>query len=636
MSDGSQMNRAAGRLSERSLQMFVDGAVAGFAGWTVGYQVGFALRLPAYLDAAAGGLCALTAIVVLWRLSRRDVATDDNKPSHALLAVGLVLTAAVALAVLSTLMNRPDADDITFIHRAVAQLAHLGSPILTHDTTSDVASLPGPATGYLLTSYEFLCALLARGLGLNPLSMYQNGGGAFASALVPPVYYLLLRRLGLRPLIAVAGVGGVIAFLLLDGNDHHSMGNFAFVRLWQGKAILMTVLTPYMLRAVHDQLDAPSRRTWLLLLYSGVAATGLSTIGCFFAPGYLLVATLAVGLGLLVARACDWRTLIRRAVLLNLASAYPLMILLAILFVPFPGTVSPAEWSRAADASAFDLPVTSASIDSGWVHQLLWPASTAVRLVWALCLVALAPFLALPRKRALGIAMFVPAFAVLVANPLSGGLLVRAVPDVFWRFYFVLPIPLCFGLLVAGVIRVLPALLRSRRAVLTAGIAAVLLAVFIASVSLVTFSPGNVGFRWKSPTAWKLDEPTVAALGPMLPQLSGKTVLADQSAAVTLALMDPTITLVGQRSANTLTAFTSIGDRAEGVRRVRAQAVAGGLTDSPIYLKAFSQVLPENVNVVVVSTPARWLVEPLLARSVDGWRDIGGDDLLTVYTNAGE
>ena len=391
------MISATVRLSERSLQMFVDGAVAGFAGWTVGYQVGFTLRLPAYLDAAVGCLCALAAIVVLWRLSRRDATTEDNESSHALLAVSLILAAAVALAFLSTLMNRPDADDITFFHRAVAQLSHLGDPILTNDTTSDIANLPDPVTGYLLTSYEFLCALLAHTFGLNPLSMYQNGAGAVASALVAPVYYLLFRRFGLRPLSAVAGVAGVIAFLLLDGNDHHSMGNFAFVRLWQGKAVLLTVLTPYTLTAVIKQLDAPSHRNWVRLLYAGIAATGLSTIGCFFGPGYLFAATLAVGVGLLAGRKWDWRTVIRRARLLNLTSVYPLVLLLGILWVPFPGTVSPLAWSRAAP-DVLPGQAGVGAVDGGWAQQLIWPASSVVRLVWAFCLVAVAPFLALPRK----------------------------------------------------------------------------------------------------------------------------------------------------------------------------------------------------------------------------------------------
>jgi hypothetical protein len=625
-----------GSVSELRMRIGVDAVLAAFAGWTVGYQVGFMVGLPAYADAIFGLALAAIAIVVLWRLKPRE-ATDgeDRGASHGLLAVCIVLVLGVALGVLSTFMNRPDADDITFFHRAAAQLSHLGAPILTHDTTSDVADLPGPMTGYLLTSYEFLCALAARVFGLNPLSMYQNGGAAVSSALVPPVYYVLLRRLGLRPLVAVAAVGGVVAFLLLDGNDHHAMGNFAFVRLWQGKAILLTVLTPYMLSAVIGYLDAPGRRDWMCLLCAGIAATGLSTIGCFFAPAYLAVATLAVCGGLLAARACPWRSLVRRWLLMNATSVYPLVILLAVLFVPFPGTVSPSNWSRAARASSADLPI-GAAVEGSWVRQLLWPASGVARFAWALCLVLVGPFLALTRQRALCVAMFVPMFALLIANPLAGTVLFRAVPEVFWRFYFVLPIPLCFGLVFAGLVSVPTPLLRRGRGLLTVSVVAGFLVVFVGSASLATFSAGNVGFRWKSPTAWKLDPGRVGALGPMLPELRGRTVLADESTAPILALMDSTVRVLAQRSQNTLTAFTAIGDRAEGDRRVRAQVVAAGLSDAPVYTEAFSQVLREDPGAVIVSTPTLWLIEPLLAQDGAKWTRSGGDQLLTLFTRNGD
>jgi hypothetical protein len=236
------------------------------------------------------------------------------------------------------------------------------------------------------------------------------------------------------------------------------------------------------------------------LQFAGVAATGLSTIGCFFGPGYLFAATLAVGVGLLAARKWDWRTVSRRALLLNLTSVYPLVLLLGILWVPFPGTVSPLAWSRAA-SDALPGQGGVGAVNGGWTQQLIWPASSVVRLVWALCLVTVAPFLALPRKWALCIAMFVPAFGLLIANPLAGAILVGAVPEVFWRFYLVLPVPLCFGLLVAGLIQVLPTVLRSRSAGLSAAAAAVFVAVFIAMVSTVRFSSANMGFRWKSPMA---------------------------------------------------------------------------------------------------------------------------------------
>ena len=229
--------------------------------------------------------------------------------------------------------------------------------------------------------------------------------------------------------------------------------------------------------------------------------------------------------------------------------------------------------------------------------------------------------------------MFVPAFGLLIANPLAGAILVDAIPEVFWRFFFMLPVPLCFGLLVAGLIQVLPSVLRSRSAVLSAAAVAAAVAVFVATVSTVTFSPANVGFAWKPPTGWKLDEATVASLGPSLSSLSGKTVLADESVAVTLALMDPTVKVVAQRSQNTLTAFSVLGDRATGDRRVRAQAVAGGLTDSPIYVRDFSRVLRDDADAVVVRTSVLWLIDPLLAKSGKEWRRAGGDSLLTVYVS---
>jgi len=614
---------------ERVLQDVLDALVGAFAGWTAGYQMGFALRLSAYLDAATGFALAVAAVVLVLRWRGSESYPGDAAPG-ARLAVAAVLSAALALAVMSTLMNRPDADDITFFPRAAAQLSHLGQPILTHETTSDVPGLPGPAVGYLLTSYEFLVALVARGLGLNPLSAYQNGGGAVGSALVPPVYYLLFRRLGLRPLIAIAAVGGVVTFLLLDGNDHYSMGNFAFVRLWQGKAILLTLLPPFALAQILDFFRSGGRRPWLCTLYAGIGATGLSTVGCFFAPAYVVVATVAVGVGLLLARQLDWRALVRRALLLLLATAYPLIVLIAVVIAPFAGTVGPLEWSRVAKSDQSGQMAMS-DLSIGWSRQLLLPASSIPRMVWALCLVVVAPLLALPRPRALAIALFAPVFVILVANPVLGGLLYRAVPDVYWRFYYLLPIPLCCGLLVAALAQAISAPGRARYAAAKAVAAAVLVVAFAVTVSLATFSPANVGFSWKKPAAWKLDAPTVASLGPSLPALSGRRVLADEPAAVALALIDPSIHVLAQRPPNTLVAFALAGRLEDGQARVQAQAVAAGATASAPDLAAFSRVIASGADAVVVRTGAVETVEPLLASSGGTWRRIGSDGLYTIY-----
>jgi hypothetical protein len=546
--------------------------------------------------------------------------------------VAAVLALCATIAVLSTLMNRPDADDITFFPRAVAQLAQLGSPILTADVTSDVQGLPGASMGYLLTSYEFLVALVARGLGLDPLAVYHNAAGALGSALVPAVYYLLLRRLGLAPLLALAGVCGTVAFLLLDGNDHRSMGNLAFVRLWQGKAVLLILLPPYILTHTLAFLSAGGRRAWLCVVLAGVGATGLSTIGGFFAPAVIVTAMLAVGGGLLVTRQAAARPLLRRGALLAAGCVWPLLLLGVTLLAPVPGAYSPGDATRAAvgrHAQAFSL----APPATGWFANLLLPAGGPVRALWSLLLVAAAPFLSLPRKQAILVASSVPVLLVLVANPVSGGLLYAAVPGVFWRFAYLLPVPLCAGLLVVAVAQAF-SVGPARTRVVRAGVAAAFAVVFAATVTLTTVSPGNMGFSWKSPSAWKLDAATVAALDPWLPQLAGRRVLTDEPAAVALCLADPSARALCHRPQVTLLSFAVDGRLEDGLARVRAQRVVAGASDEAGDVAAFAHV-SHDADAILARTGAAPLVRSALAREDAAWREAGSDAGFTLFLREG-
>ena len=606
----------------------MDAAVCAFAGWTAGYQIGFLLRLPAAVDAGAGLVLAVAAValLVVWR----DRQPALPRGSRAATAVAVVLGLGVALAVLSALMSRPDADDITFFTRAAAQLSHLGDPILTNDVTSDVAGLTGLSIGYLLTSYEFLVALVGHVLGLDPLATYHNAAGALASALVPAVYYLVLRRLGLAPLLALAGAAGAGLFLLLDGADHHSMGNLAFVRLWQGKAILLTLLLPYLLGHTVAFLRDGGRRPWWCIVSAGVAATGLSTIGCFFAPAAIGTTAVAVGAGLLVTRQVLARDLLRRGAVLLTTVLWPAGVLAATLLAPVPGTYSPQHLLELAVRLDDDAMIMTARQDA-WHEALLLPTAGPARAVWALLLVGAAPLLALTRRQAVLVAAFVPVFLVFVANPLSGGLLFGVVPDVYWRFAFLLPVPLGAGLAVVALVRALsPAGAPRARAVRGVG-AAGLVAAFVLTFGLTTMSPDNAGFRWKSPAAWKLDHEVLTSLDPWLPALSGRTVLADEPVAVALTLADPSVRMVAQRPPNTLISFAVSGRFDEGRRRVRAQSVVAGASDSAADVAALRQVLAGDADVVVVRAGAEDLVAGVLTERNGVWRRLGGDAVYSVW-----
>jgi hypothetical protein len=619
--------------AERWLQTAVDAAVCAFAGWTAGYQIGFLLRLPAAVDAGAGLVLALAAVALLFVWRDRQPALPSA--SGATAAVALVLGLGAALAVLSTLMSRPDADDITFFTRAAAQLSHLGAPILTSDVTSNVAGLPGPSIGYLLTSYEFLVALVGHVFGLDPLSTYHNAACALASALVPAVYYLVLRRLGLAPLLALAGAGGASLFLLLDGADHHSMGNMSFVRLWQGKAILLTLLLPYLLGHTIAYLRDGGRRPWWCIVCAGIAATGLTTIGCFFAPAAIGTTAVAVAGGLLVTRQVAARDLLRRGAVLLTAVLWPAAILAATLAAPVPGTYSPREL-LAAVAELDDSATIMAARQDAWYKALLLPTAGPARAVWALVLVATAPLLALTRRQAVLVAAFVPVFLIFVANPLSGGLLFAAVPDVYWRFAFLLPVPLGAGLVVVALARALSPSGASRARAIRAVGAAGLIAVFVLTFGITTMSPDNAGFTWKSPAAWKLDPRVLTSLDPWLPAVSRRTVLADEPVAVALTLADPSVRMVAQRPPNTLGSFVMAGHHDEGSRRVRAQSVVAGASAEAADVAALREVLAGDVDVVVVRTAAERLVAGVLVELDGDWRRMGGDAEYSVWVRTPE
>src|SRR6185369_922363 len=150
---------------------------------------------------------------------------------------------------------------------------------------------------------------------------------------VPFVYYLLLPTLlGFRVVgmqcLATRELGGghVVAFamvliaLLSWGDHHHSYGNFAFVRLFQGKAALVSFFVPPILYYVCRYARAPSFHTWTLLALTQVAAIGFSCNALVVAP---LSATI-----FLVASLRRSGTPLKYAGLGLLASAYPVLILL--------------------------------------------------------------------------------------------------------------------------------------------------------------------------------------------------------------------------------------------------------------------------------------------------------------------
>ena len=366
----------------------LEGLLALSAAWTLGYHLVVLLHWPAYSIAI---LALPLAVVALLAGGRSPPTTSTWCPGGAAtpspppwgVYAGLVLISA-AVALFTLLVNRPDSDDIAYMRRAVVQAACLRSPVLVSNVTYD-ANVPDVVPTQYLASYEVLIGLTGRTLHCDLLNLYFNVFAAGTALAVPWVYYLLFCAWELGPKAAVLAVLGAMLFLVLDGNTHWSPGNFAFVRLWQGKCALVTLGLPLVLLLSWRFLRRPAWTTWYPVFLSGIFAVGLSATGLFLMPGMVLVTSLAYLWGGRRLAGEPLAARCRRAFQLNLAAVYPA----ALALVLFTGII-PVAREVALDSDG-----------RTWLDYLCGFGG-ATSLAWYAAVLLVGPWLAPPRPRCAG------------------------------------------------------------------------------------------------------------------------------------------------------------------------------------------------------------------------------------------
>lgn len=361
----------------------------------------------------------------MWNLrGRPDAPSDDEAGKH---AAWIVLFVAVAAVCITLVASRPDADDAFYRSISATLLRYPRQPVLLHDTLYRLPDTPILLQFYRLSSYDVLVGTLARITGADHLVVaYLILPPVFAALCVLAWVYLLRRIVPARwPAVLLV----LFACVLALGETHAAYGNFAFVRLFQGKAILATVMVPVvtgsaLLFARHGGL-----RHWLLLFAAQIAALGVSASALFVAPA-------AAALGL----AGGWSTdaaSSRRFAVGMLASAY----------------VFGAGWAMAsvthggeALVSASPMPGVPQILDDTWGWWSTRLLLVALLAAWA--------FVVNPvRARYLSAGAFF--FLLAAFNPYT----VRVVADHFvgvrtyWRLTWALPLPFFLAVLLDGVIQ---------------------------------------------------------------------------------------------------------------------------------------------------------------------------------------
>lgn len=406
------------------------GALA-LAAWTIGCNV-VTWRGGTLDDILLFVPVACVAVVgIAWGrgIAERRVSSRERHPR---VRAAFVLLAAAA-ATLTLVANRPDTDDSVYLNLAVSVVDDPGLPVMKYRSEH---RLPVPElvrTSSRFRSLEMVYAALSRVTGLEVIQV--------AHVILPPlaaiamlVAYRFLFRL-LVPELWWLALFACLLFLVSDGGTHRAWGNFAFVRLHQGKGWLVSVGVPWILASGLAYGVSPSRSRWLRLAAGQVAALGCSSSAIVVAP---LVALLGIVAG------AGLRGGVRgigHAATGMLASSY---LILAGFLSRFPDVG--AVWRGGLKANPAYASALPTLIDPVFGHD---PLATGFRFSLLLAGWAIVPA-GPPRRLALGALALAVAF---VAQQATSGALVRYLfaAHVSWRLWWAVPLPALVGVVAASI-----------------------------------------------------------------------------------------------------------------------------------------------------------------------------------------
>jgi hypothetical protein len=375
---------------------------------------------------------ALLALGWAWTANLRGASRTESggvagPPVPWRQAAWVVLLVAVAAVSVTLVASRPDPDDALHLSVAATLLRLPQQPVLLHDTLYRLPDAPILTPFYRLNSYDVLIGVLARITGIDLHVIAYLVLPALLAAFCVLAWVYLLRRIVPTRWPSVLLILFLVVLAL--GEAHRAYGNFAFVRLFQGKAIMATCMVPVIAGSALSFARHGGVRRWLLLFAAQIAALGFAATALYVAPA-------AAALGM----AGGWManaTSSRRFVLGMLASAY--------VFAAAWSMTSATHGGQGFVSSypVFALPQQILDDTWGW-----W--STRVLLV---TLLAAWAFVQDPvRARYLSAGAFF--FLLAVLDPYT----CRFVADHFvgvytyWRLTWALPLPLFLAVVLDGVI----------------------------------------------------------------------------------------------------------------------------------------------------------------------------------------
>ena len=327
------------------------------------------------------------------------------------------------LAVIVTLIaHRPDKDDTFYLSLIHTSINHPDWVLLKYDGMYGEENLSLLSNHYRVVTYELLIATITKWSGTNPLFLYYIIFPSIFAFLTMNINWLTLRLFDKKN--AMYGLLIIFLVLLFWGDSHRTFGNFSFVRLFQGKAIFLTVIVPSIIMYCLQYYRNPNIRSWIFLTMVQIVAVGFTSTGIFIAP--LVVGTTFLGLRLT-----------------NLIGSKTFIIgLFSSFYVVTAGVILTVNALNTDFLSTVDEVAKESYFDSG-IHTLIGNELRAFVVFFFLLFVCVTTKRLRTGKIILGIILI---NFLIILNPWTSKFLYDLLPNLSWRIIWSIPIPLIIGL----------------------------------------------------------------------------------------------------------------------------------------------------------------------------------------------
>lgn len=495
---------------------------------------------------------------------------QSQSPMTVTVSAWALLAGACVIAALITLIaHRPDHDDAFFTSIGATALTHPTESLLSKDTmhADPGLGLPLVSPVYKVNSIELLSAVLARFFGGDLLIYAHIVLPAFLAVVMILGWAFLMQEL--TPRYWAVGTVVVLLFALLLGENHWGFGNFAFVRLHQGKAALVSIAVPLAFAFAWRFVRRGGRADLLALTATIISAIGLSSAALFTMP--LVIGGAAVS---------AWRPrFTRRCIAILVPLAYPLLLALILrssMMATSDYWTGPHERTSEITAAVFG-PVSQQylvlfAILAAWTLASHRDAGSklAVLMLFALC-VPMNPFLAATISK-------------YVTTPIA-----------YWRVLWCIPIYVFCAFIVVGLFERFFAVggTTGSKGVVATAVVVLGFAGWTAPLHILRESNG-VTLRW--PPEPKIEHPEYEIAQRLLPLTTvGHSILAPEALAVWLTSRPnhPPLVIVRKSYVRSMRSYL---DRQDWEDRLRMAKVLGGdEAATGADAEAMSRIVARNV-----------------------------------------